>query len=398
MKNSKIIESWAKIKPDKAADERMLASIIQIARTMSMNKRKMALSQPVLRYATAALAAIAVVCLAVIGYARLFPAQPQPTVQETPAATISETQSPDTQQHVIPDGIVQESNTFTFLAYAASLPDTGSGELNEFDLENKPANVFATYDEERKLFIVGLGLSCEGLNIRNIEVSVSNGFFAKLKPILVRSGEEPVIIGMNRLSDFENFDIVGNNIVFGKDTVDIINDEMLFWMVEGNDISRLPKELEVLAKVTFNDGTMQESISLVDLTDVIYIIDWTKAEYELIRVSFEKTMDYYLNIPLDECELVPESVKIVVDVYVYDIGPESFETNIFPITSAFEITDTGVRRTGQGEIEFDEDGVYRMAFGDDAGDGDERGFLVVIKRGGDGTMTGMVYRTPQRAQ
>jgi len=42
------------------------------------------------------------------------------------------------------------------------------------------------------------------------------------------------------------------------------------------------------------------------------------------------------------------------------------------------------------------DNTRRISFGDNAGSDDEMGYLVIVNRDDDGSMTGMVFRTPKR--
>jgi hypothetical protein len=86
--------------------------------------------------------------------------------------------------------------------------------------------------------------------------------------------------------------------------------------------------------------------------------------------------DYCMNIPLEECELVPDSVKTVTDGYEYQ-GEGWF---------------IGGGVGGPAEyMEFDADGVFRSGIvGDNGGT-----LIIVFKRGEDGTVTGMLYRAPE---
>jgi len=398
MKNDEIANAYDSILPDDGAKDRVLNRIRQ-KQGRGHPVSRLAARVPAAAAAVAAVAAAAaVICLIVVGYMYLSPAQPQDA--GNPVAVMADMKNQPTDAISQPFGN-ETHNAFTFLAYAASLPDTGSDDQKEFNAGNRPDNVLAHYEREHSRFLVGLGLRCGGENIRNIEISVGEGYFAKLKPVLITPSDGPITpsdgpiyIGIDRLTIFDNFEAIGSSVTFGDDSVSTINIDMMFWVLEGVDFSSLPEEVEIRAKVTFLDGATQESVSLIDLTDVVYITEWASLENQQLRQELYEMHDFYLNIPLEECELVPYSMQVVADVYVYELGSDSHEATIFPMT--FDLAVDGLYRTGRGEPEFDEYGVCRIAFGDDAGDGDSRGYLVVIKRDESGTMTGMVYRTPKR--
>ena len=89
---------------------------------------------------------------------------------------------------------------------------------------------------------------------------------------------------------------------------------------------------------------------------------------------YKEKNDYYNNIPLEQCEIMLESVKIVTDVYEYEAGDS--------LARSFEIK--------KNEIEFDQDGVFRGTWWEI----DEAGFVMVI-RNDNGVLTGMIYKAPK---
>ena len=109
------------------------------------------------------------------------------------------------------------------------------------------------------------------------------------------------------------------------------------------------------------------------------IVTVIENEDEILKLSVKMgdASDFYFNIPLEECEIIPSSVKTVTDVYEFETGIDSLER--------YEIIDDGVL--------FQKDSITRIMWGDYFDD-DARGFVAVIKCDKDGIMTGMVYRTP----
>ena len=86
-------------------------------------------------------------------------------------------------------------------------------------------------------------------------------------------------------------------------------------------------------------------------------------------------------IPLEDCELMPESVFVIDGadehgvVYEYDAAPDYAAPMIVL----------------EHELKFDENGIYRsgwMVIGSEA-------LMSVVKRNENGVMTGMVYRVPE---
>ena len=84
--------------------------------------------------------------------------------------------------------------------------------------------------------------------------------------------------------------------------------------------------------------------------------------------------DFYDNIPLEDCELIPESVQILSDVWEYNVGGT---------TSRFDIYEE--------YLKFNEDGIFRQGY---TGDGDSV-VISVIQQNDNGTLTGMLYWIPQ---
>jgi hypothetical protein len=105
-------------------------------------------------------------------------------------------------------------------------------------------------------------------------------------------------------------------------------------------------------------------------------------EREQRNIVLMESRDYYAALSLEDCELVLGSVRTFTDYYRLVFGDGNYRINL--------------HEGGIEEELFDERGVYLLDWGDSFGDDDERGFIALVKRDDDGSMKGMVYRTPPR--
>lgn len=87
-------------------------------------------------------------------------------------------------------------------------------------------------------------------------------------------------------------------------------------------------------------------------------------------------LEYYMDLPLEKCELVEESVETVTDAYEIDLGTYAHTIIIYD------------------EMEFDENGIWRGVHTRDLSAGGEV-YIPIIKRDANGVYTGMLYRVPQ---
>ncbi len=272
----------------------------------------------------------------------------------------------------------QGENVFAVKAYAMERQPDGSIGLREVDVVNQPDG-WGGYSDG-KVFYVSVGLKCEGKNIKNVEFSVDEGFFAKQYINHLENNEDipALYVGAeNRLVMYgTDFETVGNKVILDKDTLS--EDLLLFWGTENTgmkDIPQKPQKIDIQAKATFNDGKTDERTVTIDLSGPGLIAGTFSEEQKADMIqSHKKKNDYYNNIPLEQCELVPESVKIVTDVYEYEAGDS--------LARSFEIK--------KNEIEFDQDGVFRGTWWEI----DEAGFVMVI-RNDNGVLTGMIYKVPK---
>ncbi|NLO38286.1 MAG: hypothetical protein GX115_02265 [Ruminiclostridium sp.] len=210
-------------------------------------------------------------------------------------------------------------NVFFVKAYAMEQQPDGSIGLREVDVVNQP-DVWGGYTDG-KVFYVSVGLKCEGENIKSIEFSTEEGFFAKQHIDDLKNSEDvkTLYVGAeSRIAVYgTDFETVGDKIILNKDTLS--DDLLLFWGTENNDLKNIPQKIDIQAKATFDDGRTDERTVTIDLSGMGLIVGPVPVGEEKSE-QFKEQYDYYKNIPLEQCELMPESVKTVTDVYEYKIG------------------------------------------------------------------------------
>jgi len=331
MKNEKMIASWGKLSPDEEGKNRIMNKVEE-----KQKKRRPAFRPPM-----AAVVATAI-CLAVLG--GLF---------STP----------------------NDANIFSVKTYAFEEQDTGSIGLREIDLLDQPDVWCGVFSDGN--FYVSVGLRYEGKNIKSVDFSTMEGFFAK-QYINLLDGEDvskSYVGADNRLVMVgEDFDIAGNRITLDDETQ--TDDLLLFWGVQATNMSEVPKKIEIAATATFNDGKTQELTVSIDLTGVGAYGGTELFSEKLKRLLDDKRLEYYRTLSIEQCELVPESVKTVTDVYEYKMDDIGMELN-------FIIEDYW---------EFDENGIFRCGWWTGA---DWQVYIAVIKRDDNGVLTGMLYRVSE---
>jgi hypothetical protein len=146
----------------------------------------------------------------------------------------------------------------------------------------------------------------------------------------------------------------------------------------------LPWEVVIRAVAIFEDGTSAEQTILFDL--LVAIVELKDLEQSAIM--YNESRDYYAGLLLEDCELVPDSVRPFTGTYEYSICEDSLRNSNKTVSISLGdwIDD---------DAYFDENGLRMIDWGDSYGD-DERGFIVIVKRADDGSMTCMIYRTPPR--
>jgi len=328
MKNDKMIALWNKLNPNEKEKNRILNQI----REKQKKRRPVFLPKMV-----SALAAM--ICLAVLG--GLFAAP-------------------------------NDTNIFCVKAYALESQEDGSIELREVDLLDQPDVWGGHFDGEN--FYVSVGLKYEGENIRSVDFTTAEGFFAKqyINHLSDGEGVSKMYVGEdNQLVMYGNdFDIVGDKITLDNETM--TDDLLLFWGTEATNMSEVPPKIEITATATFNNGKTQELTITVDLSGVGVFDGAVLSEKE--TQQNEKQSEYYDNLSISQCELVPDSVKNVTDVYEY-----STETS----TSWFDVYEG---------MEFDKDGFFRCGWEEEP---DGTVYISVMKRDTSGGLTGMLYLVPE---
>ncbi|MCL1873174.1 MAG: hypothetical protein FWF85_03555 [Clostridiales bacterium] len=254
MKNDKIVNAFNSIQPSGEAKNRVFNMISQ----------KQQKKGPLFKAAISLAVAAALVCLVIFGSMLLTP---------------------------------QPDNEFSLKAYAMELQADGSIELHEADFLDRSQYWHFCSDREDENFFISMQLRCEGENIKSVEFTTEDGFFAK-QYVKMENGKivyEDVYIhyiGKNGNviarygDDFEN---VGNKLVLDKNTV--TDDLLLFWGQKITDPTIPPKPLQeamtIQVLATFNNGKTQEDELIIDLSypnypreemDQIYLetIDTTK--------------------------------------------------------------------------------------------------------------------------
>lgn len=281
-------------------------------------------------------------------------------------------------------GAPTPTNAFFINAYAVEIADDGTIELKELtetDLLEQSNFWVGQFDGES--FYLNIGLRYNGSNIKSVDFITENGFFAKQ---YIESVEviDHVEVGehITKMSVTE-FEIVGDRITLNDETM--TDDLLLFWGTRAADRSEVPEHIEMKAIATFYNGQTQEVIIPIDLpsrTNITFGVTVPETEEEIQQADEEIQRSramraYYASLPLEQCELLKESVETVTDVYEVNIG--NFTT---------WITDFDRR-------EFDENGIYREGFMENRGyDGTEI-YIPILKRDESGVYTGMIYRVPE---
>ncbi|MCL2057679.1 MAG: hypothetical protein FWH01_01285 [Oscillospiraceae bacterium] len=322
----------------------------------------------------------------------------------------------------------QGANAFYLTTYGLVQNPDGSIELRDVPLSG--GKDFRSSYSDGSVLYVSVNLKYSGENIERVDFFTDDGFFAK-QYLKIENGnvvEEPRAMSHSDPSNAENalitmygydFDAIGSSFTLYKDSV--TDDYLLFLGTEingNNDWRIAPPQMTVRAVATFNDGTTQEEMYALDLTNDIGmgVIQHSPEEQERWRVEFEKYSNLLNNIPLAQCEVVPGSVRHLKygDTYEYKDGMDDVIG-----TASFAISEESIKSAIDQGL-FDENGIFIIGsklydlhgvggFGDsdgsdgnnvnDGSDGSDGsngsdGFIAVIINNYDGTFTGMVYTVP----
>lgn len=267
------------------------------------------------------------------------------------------------------------ANAFLVKTYALEVTDDGTIGLTETDLLDQPDVWGGHFDGEN--FFLNVGLRYEGSNIESVDFIAEEGFFAKqyIGDLSVGDNVSRVYVGAeNRLVVYgDEFEISGNVLTLNEETM--TDGLLLFWGTQVSDMREVPKHIEIRAVAKFNDGRTQEIVLPVDISGTGVAVGYFVSEEE--RQQRLEEFDYYKNLPLEQCELVEESIETVTDVY---------EVALASSTSWITI---------RGDMPFDENGIFRGGLlGEPTIDGSEL-YIPVIKRDAEGVYTGMLYRVPK---
>lgn len=288
----------------------------------------------------------------------------------------------------------QDDNIFVIKAYAMEVQEDGSVQLREVDIADTRPEYWGGYiNGETNTMYVGLGLRCEGENIESVEFSTASGFFAKqyignlsniktsgdISVGSLRVGPDNQMVVFGR-----DFDDIGSTIILDNETS---NDYLLFWggnYVESaeSESPPFPKEINVHAKATFSNGKTVEKDVTIDLSGTGLYIESPSAESDQKDRKEYRELLLQESIPLDKCEVVPDSVQTLRygDTYEYHMG-DHLATAYMPITEK-----------AMDAAAFDENGVFRI--GSTLPSDGSDGYIAMIKRNEDGTFTGIVYKVP----
>lgn len=275
-------------------------------------------------------------------------------------------------------GMINPVNTFSIKAYALEADDNGKIALKETDFIQQSDIWGGHFDDEN--FYVNIGFRYDGNHIKCVDFTTEDGFFAKqyISNLSMEENVSKLYVGADsKLVMYgEEFEIVGKTITLNDETM--TDDLLLFWGTKATKVNGFyehPEHATIKATATFYDGKTQEIIIPIDLSGPGA---WScTLDEEEIQRSLKRD-DYYKNLPLEDCELLVESIQTVTDVYEVDVGGG---------TSWIYIDDIN---------EFDKDGIYRGGTrGNITIHGDYEIYIPVVKRDENGNYTGMLYRVPE---
>ena len=281
-------------------------------------------------------------------------------------------------------GAPNPTNAFFVNAYAVEIAGDGTIELKELtetDLLEQSNFWVGQFDGEN--FYLNIGLRYDGSNIKSVDFITEDGFFAKQYIESVEVIDHVEVGEKITKMVVTEFEIVGNRITLNDETM--TDDLLLFWGTRAADRSEVPEHIEMKAIATFNNGQTQEVIIPIDLpsrTNISFGVKNPETEEEIRQAEEEsrknkERREYYASLPLEQCELLEESVETVTDVYEVKLGNHTSW-----------ITDFDRR-------EFDEDGIYRDGYYEFFGYDGSKVYISVLKRDGNGVYTGMIYRVPE---
>jgi len=397
MKNEKITNAWNKLDPSDVA-KRRISDKIDERQNSGYRGRKQ-----VFRYAAMISAAAAVLCLAVLGYVFLnqssSPDMPGADLTLT-TGNLQETQNsgrdtdatntPDTpythQVEVNPLPAAQNNNSFRLLAYTFNMPGDDATVRTTDIIRDSRRNASGVcvlqgggyYAGWENIWYSMIGFLYEGENISKVEFSVDEGFLGRqgLDESMSGRGEPgyPVIL-VFQAGIIEH---LGSKVVFDEGFLS--QDDILMWGIEATeDLSSVPWEVTIRAKAIFLDDTYAEQEVTLDILSAV--MDYRQREIE--RLEYMAYQEFCYSLSLEDCELVSDSVRPVTNSFEYYYYDDDRGMRDVEYTSSDSF-----------ESNLGDDDYFILACGPKYRNDDDRGFMVVIKRDDDGSMIGMIYRTP----
>jgi hypothetical protein len=227
MKNEKIINAFNTVQPSDKVRNRVFEKAMQ-----KQHKKR-----PVFKTAATLATAAAMICLMVFGSMYLSP---------------------------------QSDNVFSMKAYAMEYQADGSVDLGEIDLTNQQ-HIGGGYLDNGILYLNTI-LKCEGENIKYVEFSTDDGFFAKQKENLYIEEGKTIYDYSPKFNIGEddtlhivwhgstNFEKIGNSLTLDSET---INDNLIFLGTEYIGGQMPYSTITINAVVTFNDGKQQEETLVI---------------------------------------------------------------------------------------------------------------------------------------
>jgi len=341
MKNDKIVNAYDEFQMSEVSNRRILEKIKQ--------KQQRSKKRPIFRTTLSLAATAAVMALVILSNTILQP---------------------------------NNNNFFALQAYAMEVGEDGTIELRMLEYANfnySSHGVFhGHYDGEN--FYLNIAIGFIGENIKQVEFTTDVGFFAKqfIDRESITDDIHPMTSGGRILRFGDDFEIIGNSFIVDEDFM--IDDWILFLGQEGEfDIDNRHRTVRAIA--TFNDGTTQEEVININLEDRFGWISLSDEATLESQRQFEVFRNFYENVPLEDLELIPESVKTFTDYYEFQIDESRFALT-------FRWFD------GMEEF-FDENGFLQRENTPWVMDDDGSGAILTVQRNDNGTFTGRVYLVPQ---
>jgi len=374
MKNKRIIEAWDKLDPDETAKNRIYGRIEDKLSREQQNElsngrpagNRLTGSLSTVKHLTAAVkrpgfrisAAAAAICLVVTGLI-LFNN---------------------------PGNEIKAGNFFVLTAYAFDTGDSGGITDTDQAILDRTIGCIGRFHRETNQASILKKLDWNGENIDSVTFTVNEGFIV----YHVRSDADEQLFLQNKalaygsprnIVPYEIFERTGDNVLLLDGKI-MTGETLLFWTLGPLDEDAvLPADVIITATATFNDGTTAEQVLSFDATEL-------HASSLQNMYEWQRLIQYYTTIDLDLCELVPESVMPADVSYRFVI----LDQPNHKMSVGIDINIEDIQRNQF----FDDDGIFRFDYGDRYGNEYAGGYVAILKMEADGSMTGMVYRTPYR--